>query len=62
MLRILSYLKPHKKRAAVVALLMLISTLIAILPPYFTKILLDDVLKLNEGARSGSRYSTNSSG
>ena len=48
MLRILSYLKPHKKRAAVVVLLMLISTLIAILPPYFTKILLDDVLKLNE--------------
>ena len=48
MLRILSYLKPHKKRAAVVVLLMLISTLIALVPPYFTKILIDDVLKLNE--------------
>ena len=48
MLRILSYLKPHKKRAAVVVLLMLVSTLIALMPPYFTKILIDDVLKLNE--------------
>ena len=35
--------------AAVVVLLMLVSTLIALMPPYFTKILIDDVLKLNEG-------------
>ncbi len=48
MLRVISYLKPHKKQAAGVALLMLISTLIALVPPYFTRILIDDVLKLNE--------------
>ena len=49
MLRVLSYLKPHKKRAAVVVLLMFISTLISLVPPYFTRILIDDILKLNEG-------------
>ena len=48
MLRVLSYLKPHKAQAAGVALLMLISTLISLVPPYFTRILIDDVLKLNE--------------
>ena len=62
MLRVLSYLKPHKARAAVVALLMLISTLIALVPPYFTRILIDDVLKLNEDLAAAQSTATTAIG
>ena len=48
MLRVLSYLKPHKAQAAGMVVLMLISTVISFVPPYFTRIFIDDVLKLNE--------------
>ena len=50
MLRVLSYLKPYKAAATVVILYVLSSTALSLMPPYTSRILIDDVLKLNDAA------------
>jgi ATP-binding cassette subfamily B protein len=47
MWRVLSYLKPYTAARNSIILLVIISTLITLIVPYFTKILIDDVLKLD---------------
>ncbi|MCZ6680128.1 MAG: ABC transporter ATP-binding protein [Candidatus Poribacteria bacterium] len=48
MLRVLSYLAPYKAPAAGMVLFMLVATVLSLVPPYFTRILIDDVLRLND--------------
>ncbi|GIX05765.1 MAG: ABC transporter [Candidatus Poribacteria bacterium] len=45
-LRVLSYLMPYRFQAAVIVLIMLLSTGLGLVPTYFTRILIDDVLRL----------------
>ena len=52
LLRILVYLKPYKLAAAVVILMVLGSMALSLVPPYFSRILIDDVLELNDAARA----------
>jgi len=47
-LRILSYLKPYKGAAFGLGVFMLLSTVLTLLPTYFTRILIDDVLATSE--------------
>ena len=47
MLRILSYIKPYRGRAILFIALVIIGTLISLVPPYFNRILIDDILQLN---------------
>lgn len=47
-LRILSYLKPYKWAAMGVGLFMLASTVLTLLPTYFTRVMIDDVLATEE--------------
>lgn len=47
-LRILSYLKPYKWAAVGVGLFMLASTVLTLLPTYFTRVMIDDVLATEE--------------
>ena len=47
MLRILSYIKPYRGRAILFISLIIIGTLISLVPPYFNRILIDDILQLN---------------
>ena len=44
LMRLLRYLKPHWKRATTLVVLMISTAGIEILPPYLTKVLVDDVL------------------
>jgi len=44
LLRLLGYLRPHWKRAALLVATMIVSALIETLPPYLTKVLIDDVI------------------
>jgi ATP-binding cassette subfamily B protein len=44
LIRLLSYLRPHWKRAALLIATMVASALIETLPPYLTKVLIDDVI------------------
>ena len=52
LLRILVYLKPYKFAAAMVILLVLGSMALSLVPPYFSRILIDDILELNDAARA----------
>ena len=47
--RIASYLKPYKGRAIILAIASVITTVAELLPPYITKLIVDDVLVLAEG-------------
>jgi len=51
MFRLLSYLKPHKKPAAIGITLAMILTSLQLLPPYLTKVLVDDILRPVETGR-----------
>ncbi len=44
LIRLIDYLKPHWKKAALLVFLMIVSAAIQTLPPYLTKVLVDDVL------------------
>ena len=50
MLRILSYMKPYRGRAILFVTFVIIGTVISLVPPYFSRILIDDILVLNEAA------------
>ncbi len=50
MLRILTYLKPYRTKALFFISFVIVGTLISLVPPYFTRILIDDILRLNEAA------------
>ena len=57
MLRILSYLKPYRTRAFFFIAFVISGTLISLVPPYFSRILIDDILVLSEDvvtAQAGS--------
>lgn len=47
MLRIINYVKPYRGRALLFMGLIISGTLINLIPPYFTKILIDDILQFN---------------
>ncbi|MXV75620.1 ABC transporter ATP-binding protein [Candidatus Poribacteria bacterium] len=47
MLRILSYIRPYRGRAILFIVLIIIGTLISLVPQYFNRILIDDILQLN---------------
>ncbi len=57
LLRILVYLKPYKFAATMLMLAVIASTLLLIVPPYFYRILVDDVLELNDAARAAGEVS-----
>ena len=46
--RLLAYLRPFKREIIVTSLLLIVSQLMGLAPPYLTKVLLDDVLKKGE--------------
>ncbi|MYB92445.1 ABC transporter ATP-binding protein [Candidatus Poribacteria bacterium] len=48
MLRILSYIRPYRGRAILYTIFLIVGTLITLVPPYFSRILVDDILRLNE--------------
>ncbi len=48
MLRILSYIRPYRGRAILFMLFVIAGTLISLVPPYFSLILIDDILLLND--------------
>lgn len=48
MLRIFSYLRPYRIRALLYILFIIIGTVLILIPPYFTRILIDDILLLND--------------
>ena len=48
MLRILSYIRPYRGRAILYTIFIIVGTLITLVPPYFSRILVDDILRLNE--------------
>lgn len=51
MFRLLSYLKPHKKPAAIGIAFAILLTSLQLLPPYLTKVLVDDILRPVESGR-----------
>jgi ATP-binding cassette subfamily B protein len=51
MLRLLSYLKPHKKPVTIGLSLAMFLTALQLLPPYLTKVLVDDILRPVESGR-----------
>ena len=61
LLRLLKYLKPHWKRAAILIGLMIVPPAIQTLPPYLTKILVDDVL-ISDGISTIASYDATSAG
>ncbi len=48
MLRILAYMGPYKGRAFLFIVFVVVGTLISLAPPYFFRILVDDILLLND--------------
>ena len=52
LLRILVYLKPYKFAATMLMFAVIASTVLLLVPPYFYRILVDDVLALNDAARA----------
>lgn len=48
MLRILTYIRPYRGRAILYTIFIIVGTLITLVPPYFSRILVDDILRLNE--------------
>lgn len=57
MLRILSYIRPYRGRAIFYMLFIVVGTLITLVPPYFSRILVDDILRLNEIANAAPEAS-----
>jgi len=51
MLRLLSYLKPHKKPVRIGLVLAMLLTALQLLPPYLTKVLVDNILQPVESGR-----------
>ncbi|MDE0016178.1 MAG: ABC transporter ATP-binding protein [Candidatus Poribacteria bacterium] len=47
MLRILTYIRPYRGRAILFIAFIIVGTLISLVPPYFNRILIDDILQLN---------------
>ncbi|MYI94623.1 ABC transporter ATP-binding protein [Candidatus Poribacteria bacterium] len=47
MLRILSYIRPYRSKAILYVVFIIVGTLISLIPPYFSQILIDDILLLN---------------
>jgi ATP-binding cassette subfamily B protein len=47
MLRILSYMQPYRGRAILFVVFVIIGTVISLVPPYFSRILIDDILALD---------------
>src|SRR5690606_29453697 len=45
MLRMLRYTKPYKVQMAGAGLLLILTTIVELVPPYLTKVLIDDVLQ-----------------
>ncbi len=52
LMRILVYLKPYKLAAAMLILSVLATTVLLLVPPYFARVLVDDVLILSDAART----------
>lgn len=50
MLRILSYIRPYRSKAVLYVVFVIIGTLIFLIPPYFSRILIDDILLINDAA------------
>ena len=48
MLRILTYIRPYRGKAILYTIFLIIGTLITLIPPYFSRILIDDILQLSE--------------
>ena len=48
MLRILTYIRPYRGKAILYTIFLIIGTLITLAPPYFSRILIDDILQLSE--------------
>ena len=48
MLRILTYIRPYRGKAILYTIFLIIGTLISLVPPYFSRILVDDILRLSE--------------
>ncbi len=46
--RMLRYAKPYKLQMACAAILLILTTLIELIPPYLTKVIIDDVLQTND--------------
>ena len=57
MLRILTYIRPYRGRAILYTIFLIVGTLIALAPPYFTRILVDDILMLSEAPDAVSEAS-----
>ena len=57
MLRILSYIKPYRGRAILYTIFIIVGTLITLVPPYFSRILVDDILRLSEIANAAPEAS-----
>ena len=57
MLRILSYIRPYRGRAILYIIFLIIGTLVTLVPPYFTRILVDDILQLSEAPNAVSEAS-----
>ncbi len=50
MLRILAYLRPYRSKAMLFILFVIVGTVLFLIPPYFSRILIDDILLLNDAA------------
>ena len=57
MLRILTYIRPYRGRAIFYTIFLIIGTLISLVPPYFSRILVDDILRLSEVANAAPEAS-----
>ena len=57
MLRILSYIRPYRGRAILFMLFVIAGTLISLVPPYFSRILIDDILLLNDATTAAQEAS-----
>ncbi len=57
MLRILSYIRPYRGRAILFMLFVIAGTVISLVPPYFSRILIDDILLLNDAPTAAQEAS-----
>ena len=57
MLRILSYIKPYRGRAILYIIFLIVGTLLTLMPPYFTRILVDDILQFSAAPNAVSETS-----
>ena len=58
MLRIMSYIRPYRGRAILFMIFVIIGTLISLAPPYFSRILIDDILLQNDAAAAAAAEET----